>query len=49
MRAGVQLPTAIVGLDVNDWEPIRRRYDEMQALVESNGEPCHSFDAVMGS
>jgi len=47
MRAGVQLPTAIVGLDVNDWSPIRARYDEMQALVEANGEACHSFDAVM--
>ena len=48
MRAGVQLPTAIVGLDVNDWSRIRVRYDAMQALVESNGEGCHSFDAVMG-
>ena len=48
MRAGVQLPTAIVGLDVNDWTAVRKRYDEMQDLVESNGEACHSFDAVMG-
>jgi len=48
MRAGVQLPTAIVGLDVNDWSRIRNRYHEMQALVESNGEACHSFDEVMG-
>jgi len=47
MRAGVQLPTAIVGLDVNDWAPIRARYEEMQALVEANGETCHTFDAVM--
>lgn len=47
MRAGVQLPTAIVGIDVNDWEPIRVRYAQMQELVESNGEACHSFDAVM--
>lgn len=48
MRAGVQLPTAIIGLDVNDWSEIRARYDEMCMLVESNGEACHSFDAVMG-
>jgi hypothetical protein len=47
MRAGVQLPTAIVGLDVNDWGWIRARYDEMKALVESNGEACHSFDSVV--
>jgi hypothetical protein len=49
MRAGVQLPTAIVGIDVNDWAPVRTRYEEMQSLVESNGEACHSFDAVLGS
>jgi hypothetical protein len=48
MRAGLQLPTAIVGIDVNDWTAIRRSYSEMQELVESNGEACHSFDAVMG-
>jgi Restriction endonuclease BglII len=47
MRAGVQLPTAIVGLDVNDWSQVRARYDEMRLLVESHGEACHSFDAVM--
>jgi hypothetical protein len=49
MRAGVQLPTAIIGIDVNDWEPVRRRYEEMRALVESNGEPCHSFSSVMAT
>lgn len=48
MRAGVQLPTAIVGLDIDDWNRVRTRYDEMQRLVESNGEACHSFDAVLG-
>jgi hypothetical protein len=47
MRAGVQLPTAIIGIDVNDWQPIRDRYEEMRALVEANGEPCHPFDAVI--
>lgn len=48
MRAGLQLPTAIVGLDVNDWSLVRTRYEEMERLVEANGEACHSFDAVMG-
>lgn len=47
MRAGVQLPTALIGLDVNDWSRVRDRYAEMQQLVESNGERCHSFEAVM--
>lgn len=49
MRAGVQLPTAIIGIDVNDWASVRRRYDEMRDLVEANGESCHSFDAVMAT
>jgi hypothetical protein len=47
MRAGVQLPTAIVGLDVNDWTTIRTRYEEMRTLVEANGEVCHPFEAVV--
>jgi len=47
MRAGVQLPTALIGLDVNDWSIIRDRYVEMQMLVEQNGELCHPFEAVM--
>jgi hypothetical protein len=46
MRAGLQLPTAIVGVDVNEWTPIRTRYAEMLALLESNGETGHDFDTV---
>ena len=47
MRAGVQLPTAIIGIDVNDWQPIRERYEAMCELVEANGEPCHPFTSVI--
>lgn len=47
MRAGVQLLTAIVGLEVNDWSRVRERYEDMRALVEMSGEPCHSFEAVL--
>lgn len=47
MRAGLQLPTAIVGIDVPDWTVIRARYGEMQAVVEANGERCHTFETVM--
>jgi hypothetical protein len=46
MRAGLQLPTAIVGLDVDEWAPIRDRYKEMREVVEAEGEHCHAFDAV---
>jgi hypothetical protein len=47
MRVGLQLPTAVVGVDVNDWSPIRVRYEEMFELVVANGESAHAFDAVM--
>ena len=47
MRAGLQLPTAIVGLDVNDWAPVEARYDEMLATLEANGETGHAFETVL--
>ncbi len=47
MRAGLQLPTAIVGLDVNDWSPIRERYEEMLVELEANGETGHAFESVL--
>jgi hypothetical protein len=47
MRAGLQLPTAIVGVDVNDWATVRTRYEEMLALLEANGETGHPFDVVL--
>jgi len=47
MRAGLQLPTAIVGLDVDDWTAIRGRYEEMRTLVEAHEEACHRFETVM--
>jgi hypothetical protein len=47
LRVGLQLPTAIVGVDVTDWSAIRARYDEMYAVVAANGEAAHRFDAVM--
>lgn len=47
MRVGLQLPTAIIGLDVDDWSSVRTRYEEMREVVEAEGEPCHPFEAVM--
>jgi hypothetical protein len=46
MRHGVQLPTAIVGLDVNDWSPVEARYNEMLEVLQENGESGHPFDVV---
>jgi hypothetical protein len=47
MRAGIQLPTAIIGLDVNDWSPVQERYEEMLAMLVPNGETGHSFETVL--
>lgn len=47
MRVGLQLPTAIVGLDVNDWSSIKRRYDEMLAVLSANGESGHPFETIL--
>lgn len=47
MRVGLQLPTAIIGLDVNDWAPVQERYDEMLAQLEANGETGHTFETVL--
>jgi hypothetical protein len=49
MRVGLQLPTAIVGIDVNDWSLIQARYVEMLALLEANGELGHPFESVVSA
>ena len=49
MGIGLQLPTVVVGLDLNDWSAVSRRYEEMRAVAEANGLDCHSFDTVFGA
>jgi hypothetical protein len=49
MGIGLQLPTVVVGLDLNDWAAVARRYEEMRAVAEENGLDCHSFEAVFGA
>ncbi len=49
MGLGLQLPTVVVGLDLNDWSAIRRRYEEMRAVAEENGLECHPFETVFGA
>ena len=48
MRIGLSLPTAIVGLDLtaDDWDPVERRYLEMQAVAEANGVVVRDFALV---
>ena len=46
MRVGLQLPTAIIGLDVNDWTTIEARYNEMLDVLVANGESGHAFDVI---
>jgi hypothetical protein len=49
MGIGLQLPTVVVGLDLNDWSAVSRRYEEMRAVAEVNGLACHSFETVFGA
>jgi hypothetical protein len=47
MRVGLQLPTAIIGLDMNDWSTVEARYSAMLAILVANGESGHAFEAVL--
>ena len=49
MGIGLQLPTVVVGLDLNDWTAVRARYEEMRAVAEANGLDCHPWEAVFGA
>src|SRR5574340_1300450 len=46
MNIGLNLPTLLVGLDLNDWTGIEARYEEMRAVAEANGLTCLPFDSV---
>jgi hypothetical protein len=43
---GIQLPILLVGVTLPDMSPVRARYEEMQAVVEAEGETCHGFEVV---
>jgi hypothetical protein len=49
MGIGLQLPTLVVGLDLNDWSAVKERYEEMRAVAEGRGLDCHPFDTVFGA
>jgi hypothetical protein len=51
MGIGLQLPTVVVGLNLNEsgWHPVRERYDQMRDLCDANGLDCHPFEAVYGA
>jgi hypothetical protein len=49
MGIGLQLPTVVVGLDLNDWSHVRDRYEQMRGVAESNGLDCDPFEAVFGA
>jgi hypothetical protein len=46
MNIGLALPTLLIGLEVEDWGPIRDRFQEMRKVVEERGLACHDFDSV---
>jgi hypothetical protein len=48
LRIAVQMPIWIIGLEPDGWDEIRERYEEMQAVVESQGEGAISFPDAFG-
>lgn len=49
LRAAINIPLAIVGIEVADWAPVQDAYERMQAVVEENGETCHRFEVVFNA
>lgn len=44
LSIGIQMPIWICGIEPDDFDDIRNRYDEMLSVCEKNGVPCISFD-----
>lgn len=49
LRFGTQMPVWIVGIEPDDFAPVRARYEEMQKVLEGNDRLVHSWDSVMGA
>jgi hypothetical protein len=49
MGIGLQLPTVVVGLGIQDWTGVQHRYREMEAVLHAHGLESHPFEAVLGS
>ena len=46
MSIGIQLPIWIVGLDLDDWESVKSRYEQMYEVATANGVECYPFEEV---
>lgn len=49
LKIGVQMPVWLVGVEPEDWEAVRARYDEMYRIASDNGIECHPFVAIFGA
>lgn len=48
MSIGIQMPIWIIGIEPEDWTPLKERYEEMHAVCDANGVQCHAFPTVFG-
>lgn len=49
MSIGIQVPVWIIGLQLDGWDPVRDRYEEMREEAEANGVACHTFEDALGA
>ena len=49
LAIGIQMPIWFVGIEPSDFDAIGERYEQMRALCEENGLPCHSFEVALGA
>jgi hypothetical protein len=48
LAISIQMPIWLIGLDIEDWDPIRNRYAAMKRVASKNGVECHTFESVFG-
>jgi hypothetical protein len=46
IRAAINIPLAVLGVEAPDWDEVRERYRQMKAIAEAHGDKCHEFDVV---
>lgn len=46
LAIGIQMPIWFLGIEPDDYSPVKKRYREMQLLCEKHKLACHEFDVV---
>jgi hypothetical protein len=49
LSIGIQMPIWIVGIEPDDWNPIKTRYEEMRDVASANGVDCYDFETAHGA